>query len=81
MYNKYTYDFSKPMNMNINANIKDCFEEVKDKVDINKILDDINSKFIADQEEKEEPVINRFRKYKEPVTDRYSNRFSKYKRI
>ena len=61
MYNKYTYECSKPMN--INSNISDCFEEVE-RVDIKKIFDDINSKFIENlkKEEKEKP-ITRFNKY------------------
>ena len=39
MYNKYTYDFSKPTAMNINPNLADCFEQTDvSSVDINKIL-------------------------------------------
>jgi len=65
MYNKYTYECSKPMNMNLN--ISDCFEEVE-RVDIKKIIDDINSKFIEKEEEKEKPSrfntrMNRIKKY------------------
>ena len=56
MYNKYTYDFSKPTAMNINPNLADCFEKTDvSSVDINKILNDINSKFIEQMEEKEVP--------------------------
>ena len=52
MYNKYTYDFSKPTAMNINPNLADCFEQTDvSSVDINKILNDINSKFIEQMEE------------------------------
>jgi hypothetical protein len=55
MYNKYTYDFSKPTAMNINPNLADCFEQTDvSSVDINKILNDINSKFIEQMEEKVE---------------------------
>ena len=57
MYNKYTYDFSKPTAMNINPNLADCFEQTDvSSVDINKILNDINSKFIEQMEEKEAPT-------------------------
>jgi len=57
MYNKYTYDFSKPTAMNINPNLADCFEKTDvSSVDINKILNDINSKFIEQMEEKEAPT-------------------------
>jgi len=74
--------------MNVNLNLIDCFEDVGVEDDINKILDDINSKLIQSLEEKEEPVqepvqfsTGRVSKYKELVINRSSNRFSKYKRI
>jgi len=52
MYNKYTYDFSKPTAMNMNVNIKECFEQTDvSSVYINKILNDINSKFTEQMEE------------------------------
>jgi len=71
MYNTYTYNLSKDTTMNVNLNLIDCFEDVGVEDDINKILDDINSKFIQSLEEKEEPV-------QEPV--QCTDRFSKYKK-
>jgi len=79
MYNKYTYDFSKPTAMNLN--IADCFEQTDvSSVDINKILNDINFNFIKNQEEKEVPSI-RFTKSStttfKPRT--FTTTFKKYK--
>lgn len=55
MYTTYTYDLSKDTGMNMNLNLKDCFEETDvSSVDINKILNDINFNFIKNQEEKVE---------------------------
>ena len=63
MYNKYTYDFSKSTVMNMNLNIAECFEKTAvDSVDINKIINDINSKFIEQMEEKVEVPLIRFTK-------------------
>ena len=72
MYNTYTYNLSKDTTMNVNLNLIDCFEDVGVQDDINKILDDINSKFIQSLEPVQEPI-------QEPV--RFStDRFSKYKK-
>jgi hypothetical protein len=71
MYNKYTYDFSKSTEMNINPNLADCFEETAvNSVDINKILNDINSKFIEQMEVEDE------KKVEVPPT-RFTTRFTK----
>ena len=72
MYNTYTYNLSKDTTMNVNLNLIDCFEDVGVQDDINKILDDINSKFIQSLQPVQEPV---------QCTDRFSTgRFSKYKK-
>ena len=71
MYNTYTYNLSKDITMNVNLNLIDCFEDVGVEDDINKILDDINSKFIQSLQPVQEPV-------QEPV--RCTGRFSKYKK-
>ena len=78
MYNKYTYDFSKPTAMNINPNLADCFEQTDvSSVDINKILNDINSKFIEQMEEKvEAPTSSSSTSFK-PRT--FTTTFKKYK--
>jgi hypothetical protein len=74
MYNKYTYDFSKPTATN-NLNMIDCFEDInpEDQVDINKILDDINSKFMEQIEQMEQKV-------KEKVKEQKVKPYNKYKR-
>ena len=71
MYNKYTYDFSKSTEMNINPNLADCFEQTAvNSVDINKILNDINSKFIEQMEEKEKVEV---------PSIRFTKSFKKYR--
>ena len=71
MYNKYTYDFSKSTEMNINPNLADCFEETAvNSVDINKILNDINSKFIEQMEVEDEKKV-------EVPSIRFTTRFTK----
>ena len=78
MYNKYTYDFSKSTEMNINPNLADCFEKTDvSSVGINKILNDINFNFIKNQEEKVEVPSIRFTKSFKPT--RYTTSFKKYK--
>ena len=73
MYNKYTYDFSKSTEMNINPNLADCFEQTAvNSVDINKILNDINSKFIEQMEEKEKEKV-------EVPSIRFTKSFKKYR--
>ena len=78
MYNKYTYDFSKSTEMNINPNLADCFEQTDvSSVDINKILNDINSKFIEQMEEKvEAPTSSSSTSFK-PRT--FTTSYKKYK--
>jgi hypothetical protein len=70
MYNKYTYDFSKPTVTN-NLNMIDCFEDInpEDQVDINKIINDINSKFIEQIEQMEQ--IEKEEKEKEEKAKAY----------
>ena len=78
MYNKYTYDFSKPTAMNINPNLADCFEQTDvSSVDINKILNDINSKFIEQMEEKVEAPTSSSSTTFKPRT--FTTTFKKYK--
>lgn len=85
MYNKYTYDFSKPTAMNMNLNIADCFEKTDvSTVDINKILNDINSKFIEQMEEKVEAPTRFTSRFTKSSTTTFKPRtftttFKKYK--
>jgi hypothetical protein len=49
MYNKYSYNVSSKINLNINLNIVDCFEKINcNSENINDILNKINSDFIKD---------------------------------
>jgi len=67
--------------MNINPNLADCFEKTDvSSVGINKILNDINSKFIEQMEvEDEKKVEVPPTHFTTSSTTRYTTSFKKYK--